>query len=83
MSDADLLTYESISAARQLTKPYPLIHSDNSFLPTAARRHFEAMPSTFKKLLWEGETAHLDYYDNPEVLDRTVASIAAWVATLD
>ncbi len=33
MSDADLLPYESISAARTLTKPYLLIHSDNSYLP--------------------------------------------------
>ena len=38
MSDADLLPYESISAACTLSKPYLLIHSDNSFLPDAARR---------------------------------------------
>ena len=82
MSDADLLPYESISAARTLTKPYLLIHSDNSFLPDAARRHFEAMPSKDKKLIWDGDTPHLSYYDQPEVLDRTVASIERWVAAL-
>jgi dienelactone hydrolase len=82
MSDADLLPYESISAARTLTKPYLLIHSDNSFLPDAARRHFEAMPSTRKTLQWDGDTPHLSYYDEPEVLDRTVASIDQWVAAL-
>lgn len=82
MSDADLLPYESISAARTLTKPYLMIHSDNSFLPDAARRHFEAMPSTAKKLLWEGDTPHLSYYDQPAILDRTVASIDRWVASL-
>jgi len=82
MSDADLLPYESISAARTLTKPYLLIHSDNSFLPDAARRHFEAMPSTHKKLQWDGDTPHLSYYDEPDVLDRTVASIDQWVAAL-
>lgn len=82
MSDADLLPYESISAARALTKPYLLIHSDNSFLPDAARRHFEAMPSTRKTLLWDGDTPHLSYYDQPDVLDRTVASIDQWVAAL-
>ncbi len=82
MSDADLLPYESISAARALTKPYLMIHSDNSFLPDAARRHFEAMPSTRKTLLWEGDTPHLSYYDQPEILDRTVASINLWVSGL-
>lgn len=82
MSDADLLPYESISAARTLTKPYLLIHSDSSFLPDAARRHFEAMPSTRKTLLWDGDTPHLSYYDVPEVLDRTTASIDQWAASL-
>jgi uncharacterized protein len=83
MSDADLLAYESISAARIQTKPYLMIHSDYSFLPDAARRHFDAMPSTRKTLLWEGETPHLSYYDQPEILDRTVASITGWVSELD
>lgn len=82
MSDADLLPYESISAARVLTKPYLLIHSDNSFLPDAARRHFEAMPSARKTLLWDGDTPHLSYYDQPEVLDRTAAAIDRWAAAV-
>ncbi|MGC6400291.1 alpha/beta hydrolase [Sphingomonas sp. FW199] len=82
MSDADLLPYESISAAQTLNKPYLLIHSDNSFLPDAARRHFEAMPSARKTLIWDGDTPHLSYYDQPEVLDRTAASIDKWVADL-
>jgi uncharacterized protein len=82
MSDADLLAYESISAARVQAKPYLMIHSDASFLPDAARRHFDAMPSTAKTLLWEGDTPHLSYYDQPEILDRTVASITKWVASL-
>jgi uncharacterized protein len=82
MSDADLLSYESISAARIQTKPYLMIHSDNSFLPDAARRHFEAMPSTAKVLLWEGETPHLSYYDQPEILDRAVGSIVNWMNKL-
>jgi uncharacterized protein len=82
MSDVALLTYESISAAKTITKPYLMIHSDNSFLPDAAKRHFDAMPSTQKKLLWEGETPHLDYYDKPEILNRTVASIIGWVSNI-
>jgi len=83
MSDAELFSYESISAARQLTKPYLMIHSDYSFLPDVARRHYDAMPSTAKTLLWEGDTPHFSYYDNPEILDRSVASITKWVAGLE
>ncbi len=45
MSDADLLDYESISAARRLETPWLMVHSDQCFLPDAARRHFEAAPS--------------------------------------
>ena len=69
-------------AARALTKPYLVIHSDNSSLPDAARRLFEAMPSTNKQLLWEGDTPHLSYYDQPEILECTVHSINRWVAAL-
>ena len=75
MSDAELLTFESISAAKTIEKPYLMIHSDYSFLPAAAKRHFEAMPSKTKKLLWEGETPHLSYYDQPDILDRTANQI--------
>jgi uncharacterized protein len=82
MSDADLLAYESISPARVQTKPFLMIHSDYSFLPDAARRHFDAMPSTAKTLLWEGEPPHLSYYDQPAILDRTVGRITDWVADL-
>lgn len=82
MSDAALLRFESISAARRITKPYLMIHSDNSFLPDAARRHFDAMPSDHKKLLWEGDTPHLDYYDKAAILDRSVTSIVGWVDAL-
>ncbi len=76
MSDADLLAYESISAARRLTKPWLMVHSDQCFLPDAARRHFEAAPSPAKQVSWEGSTSHLHYYDHPEVIDPTVERVA-------
>lgn len=80
MSDADLLSYESLSAATRLDKPYLMIHSDNSFLPAAARRHFAAVPSTSKVLLWQGQTGHFQYYDDPAVLDATADRIAGFFA---
>lgn len=77
MSDADLLGFESISAARSLTTPWLMIHSDQSFLPDAARRHFEASPGSDKVVSWEGQTPHLAYYDQGDLIDATVRRIGA------
>ena len=81
MSDADLLAYESKSAAERLDTPYLMIHSDNCFLPNAARRHFDAVPTEDKRLQWEGEDQHFQFYDDPAVLDRTADQAAEWFYT--
>lgn len=81
MSDADLLAYESISAAARLETPYLMLHSDNSFLPDAARRHFERVPAPAKRLSWAGATQHFQFYDDPAVIDDAVNEIAAWFDT--
>ena len=78
MSDAALLGYESFSAAERIQTPYLMIHSDNSFLPNAARRHFEAISTADKQLLWEGETGHFQYYEDPSVLDSTTDKMSDW-----
>lgn len=78
MSDATLLDYESFSAAERLRIPFLMIHSDNSFLPEAAKRHFEAVPSDKKRLQWDGSTAHFRYYDDPVIIDRTMSLANAW-----
>jgi hypothetical protein len=80
MSDDDLLAYESISAARELTRPWLMFHGENCFLPTAARRHFEALPAAAKKAMVWDETPHLSYYDQPAVIDAAVNRIDAWFA---
>jgi uncharacterized protein len=78
MSDAAVLSYQSISAAARLTKPLLMVHSDQCALPDAARRHFAVVPTTDKQLLWEGQTRHLQFYDDPDVIDRTVWHIVDW-----
>lgn len=78
MSDADFMLFESASAAMQVQQPYLMIHSDNSAIPDAARRHFDLVPHTEKKLLWEGQTQHFQYYDDPAIIDRAVDSISRW-----
>ena len=80
MSDADLLEYESISAARELRSPWLMIHGDNCFLPSAAKRHMEAVPkSTPTRMIWD-DTPHLSYYDQPDVIDRAVAAVVGHYA---
>lgn len=78
MSDTDLLAYESISAARRLNTPWLMVHSDQCFIPDAAKRHFEAAPTSDKRMAWEGQTPHLSFYAHPEVIDPTVEKIDAW-----
>lgn len=79
-SDAALFSFESLSAAARLTTPLLMVHSDACAVPDAARRHFAVVPTADKRLLWEGGTRHLQYYDDPAVLDRTVWSIVDWFA---
>jgi uncharacterized protein len=55
-----------------------MVHSDQCALPDAARRHFAVVPTTDKQLLWEGQSRHLQFYDDPDVIDRTVWHIVDW-----
>ncbi len=78
MSDANLLKYESFSAAHRMSKPWLMVHSDACMLPSAAKRHFEAAPSTEKQMSWKGDIAHLRFYDDPAIVDPTAQEIAAF-----
>jgi uncharacterized protein len=80
MSDAAVLSYESLSAAARLTKPLLMVHSDQCAIPDAAHRHFAVVPTADKRLLWDGQTRHLQYYDDPAVIERTVCSLVDWFA---
>ena len=78
MSDADLLSYESINAAETLTAPWLMIHGDNCFLPNAARRHMAAVPETTRtKTVWD-ETPHLAYYDQDDAINRAMNEVVDW-----
>jgi uncharacterized protein len=78
MSDAAMFSFDSISAAARLTTPLLMVHSDQCAIPDAARRHFAVVPNADKQLLWDGQTRHLQYYDDPAVIDRTVCGIVDW-----
>jgi uncharacterized protein len=80
MSDAAVLSYESLSAAARLTKPLLMLHSDQCAVPDAAGRHFAVVPTSDKQLLWEGQTRHFQFYDDPAVIERAVYSMVDWFA---
>lgn len=80
MSDAALFTFDSLSAAARLAKPLLMVHGDQCAIPDAARRHFAVVPTSDKRLLWDGDTRHLQYYDDLAVIDRTAVEIVDWFA---
>jgi uncharacterized protein len=81
MSDAAVLSYDSLSAAARVTKPLLMVHSDLCALPNAARRHFAVVPTRDKRLLWRGQTRHLQFYDDPAVIEDTVIDVVDWFAS--
>lgn len=78
ISDAQVWTFDSLQAAAQVQCPLLMIHADNSDGPAAAHRHFEAVPTLEKQLIWEGPTNHFQYYEDPVVIDRAAGNIAHW-----
>jgi uncharacterized protein len=78
MSDLDHFDYTTVPGVAKLQKPALVIHSDTCMNPAAARRHFASIPTQDKKLIWENDTNHFQYYDQPDVVDRTVGHVADW-----
>jgi dienelactone hydrolase len=78
MSDLDHFDYTTVPGVAKLRKAALVIHSDMCMNPAAARRHFESIPTSDKKLLWENGTNHFQYYEQPDVVDRTVGNAAGW-----
>ncbi|MGO2392280.1 MULTISPECIES: alpha/beta hydrolase [unclassified Halomonas] len=78
MSDLDHFDYTTVPGVSKLNKPALVIHSDLCMNPAAARRHFDSIPTPDKKLIWENDTNHFQYYEQPDVVDRTVGHAADW-----
>ncbi len=81
MGDVAYLGFESLSAAKALQAPLLMVHGDHSSGADSARRHFDCVPHVDKRLLIEEGTSHYQYYDDPAVVDRAVASISRWFST--
>lgn len=78
MSDVPYFAFESLSAAERLSTPLLMVHADFCDGPDSARRHFAAVPGTDKRLVWQGQNSHFQYYEDPAVIDHAVGLAAAW-----
>ncbi|MGN6687562.1 MAG: alpha/beta hydrolase [Actinomycetales bacterium] len=79
MSDVPYFAFESLTAAHELRAPLLMVHADFSDGPESARRHFAAVPGTDKRLVWQGDTTHFQYYEDPAVIDHAVGLVAGWI----
>lgn len=78
MSDLDHFAYSTVSGIAKLNKPALIVHSDMCMNPASARRHYDSIPTHDKKLIWENDTHHFQYYEQPDIVDRTVGYISNW-----
>ena len=81
LSDEAVFSFETLSVAARLHTPLLMMHGDLCAVPEAARRHYAVVPTADKRLVWDDRTRHLQYYDDPAVIDRAVWEIADWFAT--
>lgn len=82
MGDVAYLAFESLSAARELAVPLLMVHGEHAEGLESARRHLEAVREAQTQLVLDAGTAHYDYFDDPSVIDRTVATVARWLRGL-
>lgn len=80
LSDLDHFSYSTVEGVLKLTKPALIVHSDTCMNSFAAKRQYLSIPINDKKLIWENGTNHFQYYDQPDVVDRTVGHISEWFA---
>ncbi|KAL1412389.1 hypothetical protein Q8F55_000134 [Vanrija albida] len=78
MSDLDHFAYSTVEGVAALRTPALVVHGDLCMNPAAARRHFSSIPTGDKKLVWDNGVNHFQYYDQPDVVDRTAGEIARW-----
>lgn len=78
MSDLDHFDYSTVEGVSKLTTPALIVHGDMCMNSAAAKRHFDSIPTKDKKLVWDNDVNHFQYYDTPDIVDRTAGKIAEW-----
>jgi len=79
MSDAEVWTFDVDAHARELHAPTLVVHGEMSDGgPEAAQHVFAQIPAKDKHLHIVPGVFHTRFYDDPLVIEPTVAEVAAW-----
>ena len=78
LSDLDHFGYTTVPGVANLRTPALVVHGDSCMNPPSAKRHFESIPTPDKKLVWDNDVNHFQYYDQPDVVDRAAGLAADW-----
>lgn len=76
MSWLHWLSFDGLSAAEQVTTPTLLVHGDGCVLPDHVRQ-IHARLRGEKRLAWV-EGGQVDFYDQPDLVDRALAEVVPW-----
>ncbi|QCW98864.1 alpha/beta hydrolase [Aggregatimonas sangjinii] len=76
MSWEPWLTYDGIASSNDVTVPTIMIGSEKQFLPDGAKTAFENIRNDKKRAVWMDEYQHDQFYDNEEVIEKSVTELA-------
>lgn len=68
--------FDAVEAAARIAVPYLLVHSENALVPAFARKFYATVPSP-KSELWLESAGHIDFYDDPRLIDAAADAAAA------
>ncbi|AFY96538.1 alpha/beta hydrolase [Chamaesiphon minutus] len=72
---AEWLTFNPMDKADRVKIPTLFIHSEKGAIPAGAKQFFATIPTTNKKIVWMNDYQQFDFYDRPDVMEKTLASI--------
>ncbi len=75
MSWEDWLTFNPLPAAAKIDVPVLMVHSDEAVLPDYAKRFFNDIPASEKRLHWT-EGTQFDFYDQEAQVTEAIAELS-------
>lgn len=75
MSWEPWLTYDGIASSKKVSVPTIMIGSEKQFLPDGSKTAFENIGNKQKRAVWMNEYQHDQFYDDPEVITKSVTEL--------
>ena len=80
MSDAEVWSFDVSAAAKRVSTPFLMVHSEEAHDPEDARAVFSTIGSRDKQQFFlEGAPDHVKFYDHPATVDRASARVAEFI----